>query len=314
MKLIFYLKGENIDLAREEVLAITRSKDYKQYDRILVLNTKRFNYSRLAFTKKVLKLVFISGIKDLESNIKKVNWQRHYKNDFCVRSHDLDNENKIADLIWYKLKNPKVKLENSSTRIEFFKQKNKIICGILIEDVGLGFQNRRPHQRPGFHPSSMIPKLARACVNLSGIKEREKLYDPFCGTGGMLIEAGMIGCKIWGSDISKDMLKKTEINLKDAKIKNYKIFEADATKSQVNCNAIVTDPPYGKSSALYKKDRTKLYEEFLNNAYNYLHKGTKLVMVLPTTIKFKNPFKKVKTIDFFVHFSMTRRIYVMEKD
>jgi tRNA (guanine10-N2)-dimethyltransferase len=313
MKLVFYLSGENLELAREEVLALASSKDCSQHGRLLVLRSKPFDFKRLAFTKKVLKLIFISGLKDVEKNIKKINWQRYYKKDYCVRCHGIDKEKDFADLIWYRLKQPTVNLSSPATKIEFFRAGNKVICGLLLEEPGKGFFQRRPDKRPGFHPSSMIPKLARACVNLSSVKPGQRLYDPFCGTGGMLIEAGMVGCKVIGSDLSDEMLSKAKKNLEHFKIKRYTLFNADATTSRVNCNVIVTDPPYGKASALYKKDRQQLYEKFLENAYSYLSKGSVLVMVLPTTIKFSNPFKDVKTIDYYVHHSMTRRIYVMKK-
>ncbi|RME55419.1 methyltransferase domain-containing protein [Candidatus Woesearchaeota archaeon] len=312
MKLLFYLSGENLELAKEEVLALTHMKKYKQYGRVVLLNTKKFDFSRLAFTKKVLKLVFVSSEKELEKNVKRVNWQRNYKKDYCVRAHGLD-EKKLADLIWYKLKEPKVNLKNPKTLFEFFKVEKRVVCGQLIEVTGKGFKQRRPDLRPGFHPSSMVPKLARACVNLSSIKPKQKMYDPFCGTGGMMIEAGLIGCKVVGSDLSENMLKKAKLNLDHFNIKNYKLFKADATKTNVKCDAIVTDPPYGKASALFKTDRVELYENFLKNAYNFMKNGSKLVMVLPNTIKFKTPFKKIKTIDYYVHHSMTRRIYIMVK-
>mgnify|MGYP002171746373 CR=1 FL=1 len=37
--------------------------------------------------------------------------------------------------------------------------------------------------------------------------------DPFCGTGGILIEAGLIGCKVAGSDVNWKMKNGSAINL-----------------------------------------------------------------------------------------------------
>jgi tRNA (guanine10-N2)-dimethyltransferase len=49
-----------------------------------------------------------------------------------------------------------------------------------------GFRDRRPHKKPFFHPGAILPKLARALVNLSQVKEGERLLDPFAGTAGLM--------------------------------------------------------------------------------------------------------------------------------
>jgi len=42
-------------------------------------------------------------------------------------------------------------------------------------------------------------------VNLSGA--RREVLDPFCGTGGVLIEAGLIGLEVYGFDIQQSMVE-----------------------------------------------------------------------------------------------------------
>lgn len=54
------------------------------------------------------------------------------------------------------------------------------------------------------------PKIARALVNLSGVKDKELFLDPFCGTGGILIEACMVGARIIGADVQDKMVKQEE--------------------------------------------------------------------------------------------------------
>ncbi|GAH56289.1 unnamed protein product, partial [marine sediment metagenome] len=58
-----------------------------------------------------------------------------------------------------------------------------------------------------------MPKIARALVNLSGVKEKELFLDPFCGTGGILIEAGEIGARVIGIDVQGKMVRGAEENL-----------------------------------------------------------------------------------------------------
>ena len=106
--------------------------------------------------------------------------------------------------------------------------------------------------RPFFSPISLHPKLARALVNLSSIKKGETLLDPFCGTGGIIIEAGLIGAKILGSDIEKKMIEGCKKTLEFYRIKEYELFCSDIgdihkfVKNSVD--AVVTDLPYGKST------------------------------------------------------------------
>ncbi len=313
MKYMFFLSGDNVELAKEEALAVANAKSSELYGRILVADCRKFNFKRLAFTHKVYKLVFVSGEKDLENNLKKTNWQKMYKDNFRVRTKFTEYpERKIAAFVWDGLKNPKVRMENPKTKIDLYRQDEKYICGIEVADIEKTYMERRPHLRPGFHPSSMNPKLARACVNLSSIKKGQTLYDPFCGTGGMLIEAGLIGCKLIGSDLSRKMLWFAKKNLESYKMK-AKIFEADATKVKFKCDAIVTDPPYGIMSSLHKREKIGLYEDFLDNAYKQMKKGHKLVFVLPSTTKFKTKFRILKSLDHYVHGGLTRRVYVMAK-
>ena len=60
------------------------------------------------------------------------------------------------------------------------------------------FDRRAVKERPFFSPISLHPRLARALVNLTAVRKGESLLDPFCGTGGILIEAAMLGVNCHG--------------------------------------------------------------------------------------------------------------------
>ena len=68
------------------------------------------------------------------------------------------------------------------------------------------FEQRKVAERPFFSPISLHPKFARALVNMTLVKRGDRLLDPFCGTGGVLIEAASIGVRACGSDISPEMV------------------------------------------------------------------------------------------------------------
>lgn len=68
------------------------------------------------------------------------------------------------------------------------------------------------------------PKLAQILVNLAGVpapsrETREAIiYDPFCGTGTVLLEAGLLGYGVAGSDLNPAMVAAATQNLAQLKL------------------------------------------------------------------------------------------------
>src|SRR3989338_6055564 len=242
MKYIFLLSGDYIGLGKEEVLSLFDPENAKLIDRLLIadLNADSLNKlsSRLALTKGIYRLLFECEISDLIKKINNFGWNSVYRDNFCLRINNLDNGSKnkkisekgLAGYIWSNLKNPKVNLENPKTMIELFIFNKKAYCGLLVKEVKENFESRKAHLRPFPHPSYLHPKVARALVNISCIKEDEILLDPFCGTGGFLIESGLMGIKSIGYDISKIMANGCKENLKYFKINNCRIKKQNAIK------------------------------------------------------------------------------------
>jgi tRNA (guanine10-N2)-dimethyltransferase len=85
------------------------------------------------------------------------------------------------------------------------------------------------------------------------VKPGEHLLDLFCGTGGILIEAGLCGVGVHGLDIKGEMKNGSEENLESCGIINHdvrqgKISDIDEVFSEEDFDAVVTDLPYGRSS------------------------------------------------------------------
>ena len=295
MKYIFLLSGDYIDLAKEEIINLFDIENCRLLNNLLIIEVKNINEKelkelsqRLALTKRIYKFLFKCKINDLIKTIKKYDWNSIYKENFCLRIHYLNNnknndikkipiknknikklsnaseritrsqltEKDLAKYIWHSVTNPKVNLESPKTKIELFFVNSKVHCGLLIYENKENFESRKSHLRPFSSPSSLHPKLARALVNITGIKENEILLDPFCGTGGFLIEAGLINIKTIGYDINKLMIKGCIKNLKHYKINNYKIKNQNALNINDKFNYVVTDLPYGLNSNVllrYKK-------------------------------------------------------------
>ena len=315
MQLIFLLNKENIEFSKYEVLSLTNPKDHNLITNLLILNTNFKDFQRLAYTKAIYQLLFQCNKSQLENKIKSYNWNKIYKKNFCLRSEIKEKE--FAGLIWDKIKHPKVDLKNPETLIQIFIIKNKAIAAKLIYQNKTDYKERLPNKRPAFHPTTLHPKFAKAIVNLTGIKKNQTLLDPFCGTGGILLEAGLIGIKTIGYDIDNIMLRRAETNLKHYKIKNYKLKQKNALDIKKSFNFITTDLPYGKNTR--SQDMKKLYTDFLKTLKKILKK--RAVIILPKfknkKINYKNIIKKyklkiIKEFEFKLHNTLSRAIYILK--
>ncbi|HJJ40269.1 MAG TPA: methyltransferase domain-containing protein [Methanocorpusculum sp.] len=176
-----------------------------------------------------------------------------------------------------------------------------------------GYASRNPSQRAYFHPGVMMPLMARALVNLTCVKPGELLLDPFCGTGGMLLESHIMGVRAVGGDYDSEMLGGCKMNIPDGCI-----IRADATKMPYpdECfDAVATDLPYGQSTRIGADTLDALYRGSLNEIRRVLKKGRKAVVVTHKDIRsFAEPagFEVAGFYEQYVHKSLTRRILVLQ--
>jgi tRNA (guanine10-N2)-dimethyltransferase len=142
-----------------------------------------------------------------------------------------------------------------------------------------------------FSPVSMHPKVARALVNLARAPPGGLVYDPFCGTGGLLLEAGLVDARVLGSDIDPRMVKGTERNLDHFGVKTHTVFACDvgdaprelAARLPVpTVDAIVTDMPYGRSATTKSEKPDSLYARAFAVFGRVLKRGGRAVVGLPT--------------------------------
>jgi len=175
-----------------------------------------------------------------------------------------------------------------------------------------GFEYRNPMRRAFFHPGVMMPIMARTLVNLSLIKRGELLLDPFCGTGGILLEGRILGCRVIGSDMDRFMLMGCRENLPGAEV-----MCADATELPLpdgSADAVATDLPYGQSVCIRAESMNKLYNDSLAEIRRVLKPGGRAVVVTHVDIRETAGvhFDIIQFHEQRVHKSLTRRIMVME--
>lgn len=314
MNYFFLLSKENIPLAQEEVLALNNNSRHKRQDNILTTSFDKSLFYRLGYSKSIYELLFFCKKKDLLELMKTFNWQKHYKKSFRLKLHHFTylKEKEVADFIYKKLKNPLVDLKNPSTSFEIFLVKNSCFAGKLIYENTENYMSRRAHLRPEPHPTSMHPKLARALINLTGIK-KGILYDVFCGSGGILIESGLMKISCMGYDTDKVMLQRAKKNLQHYKIKNFKLKKQDATLIKHKIKYLTSDLPYSRGTK--KTNLQELYTKFFNNLQKVLI--DKAVIMMPHFVNYKKILKKtklkiLKEFSIYVHKGLTRKIVVLK--
>lgn len=175
---------------------------------------------------------------------------------------------------------------------------------------------RRSPMRPFFSPISLHPKFAKFMVNLSRTYPGDTLLDPFCGTGGILIEAGLAGRKVVGNDASLVMVKGARLNLKyfsiQGKIYNAKIHDL---KIEEHIDGIVTDMPYGRSSPVIG-DLVSLYKESFAKFAEILSPGRYCVIIVSDTglLSYSTDFTIMDIVRIKVHNSLTRSYVVLRRN
>ncbi len=312
---IYELSKENIALAKAEAEAILGIKGKLKGNLLLSDAYDKTLVSRAAYTRRSYLMLFSCMKTHLERRSKTFGWQSNFKKDYSLRirgEHDKDAEKKLASIIWRNLKEPKVNLECANTRYEvFIFGKNAYVCKLLEENED-DFEMRKAHKLAKLHPTAMHPKLARAMVNLTGAKKGDTVYDPFCGSGGLLIEAGLMGMKTKGYDNNDHVLVKCKENLERIGIRNYKLYRGDSLKLKTKMNYISTDMPYGRGTK-------KLSEGFFQKAFETVGRniGIRAVIGIPSDIDYKaflrrNKLREIFNTTVYLHKSLSKRIITVD--
>jgi len=356
----FELSGEHETLPRAEVLACLRAHgiryDEKEHtDGILVIEAGTSSTSasmaqvarRLGMTHRIYAILGVSVSSrygdecEMEALIKdSVERVMEPGDTFAVRVRrskgavvhgeykGMELEREVGAMI--KRMGYEVDLKNPSKTFVVLFTRHKCFLALLLHSIEKKrYGQRKPHLRPFFSPGVIMPKLARVLVNLSAVKSGEILLDPFCGTGGILIEAGMVGATPIGMDIQAKMVRGASENLLFYHLEGH-LITADATDIPMRANsvdAVVTDMPYGRvsllSGGINAESRAsfmeRLYEEAIGEVDRVLKRGRRAVIVFNSPTLFSllpNWGLKLNIAErheYRVHRSLTRYIAVLEK-
>ncbi len=158
--------------------------------------------------------------------------------------------------------------------------------------------------------------MARALINLVRVKRGERLLDPFCGTGGILTEAGLVGVIPVGADFDGEMLEGAGKNMRFYGIE-AELYRMDVGEiaSLGEIRAVATDPPYGKSSRTGGEPVEKIYERAFSAIEEVLDAGRYLSIILTDRryCEIAKGFRLVEIHPVRVHRSLTRNFCLFRR-
>lgn len=325
---VLELSGEHPTIPRSEALALLEicSSGYRvvsDLERAMVVEAKDLDVHtferRMAMIHRVVEVAAEAdptpeGLAEAASELDIPN--KTYK----VRAKRLGDaflgsdevERKVGSILWrrgYKadLKDPEIEIRGVVTKERLFLGRE------VASSDRAGFLARRPHKKPFFHPGTMLPKLSRALVNLSLVREGERLLDPFSGTAGFLVEAGLVGIRGLGLDVQEEIVLGSKSNLGGL---DCTLLVGDATRLPFKDKSVegaVSDAPYGRSALIQAESRDELLVGSLEELRRVLVPKRRMIYVddRPVGRSIEDAgFEILEAHAERVHRSLTRHIFV----
>lgn len=186
--------------------------------------------------------------------------------------------------------------------------------------------NRRDYDKPvaDARRGMLPPQLARTMVNLAGLHAGARLYDPFCGSGVVLMEAILAASApktLYGSDLSPQAVRDTVANLQWLKgaadhDMEFRIDPADATKPLPfrEVEAIVTEGYLGEPvrESMTEADVEQqalavetLLQRFLGEAAKVLSSKQRLILTVPAW-QLHRGLRRLSVVDHVGEFGYTK--------
>jgi tRNA (guanine10-N2)-dimethyltransferase len=342
-RLFFLVSGEHLTLPFSEITSVLDAEgyEYKALEKLPQVfrleankNATKPIIARTAMTRACCQELFNCSTKITEINerLRRTSLDNVIQkgDSFAVRVRriggfqaeitSMDLERKLGKTILEKVTAAKVKLKTPKHVFFGVLTENRFVFGLKLGEVlSKPFSERRPKKRPFFQPSAVAAKLARCMVNLTKAKVDDLVLDPFCGTASFLIEAGLIGCRVIGSDAQRHMVEGGLTNLRYFNVMPEAMIVADAEHLPIaKADCIVTDPPYGRTSSTLGKSTEQIVKNVLPEFKNLLQKKSMVCMAAPKSIGIGGiaeevGFKHLESHYVYVHRTLTREIAVLEK-
>jgi len=309
----FILSKENIELARDEVIAI--AKTYDRFAKSQTFSNLVIVQSKTPWEKIAKRATFVKTSGQLLKKLSNLFLDDSYfsllleAKTFACRVINLsenkfdptDLEDSMGNMI-SKFSQAKVSLDDPSLTIYLILTDSQGFFGFSA-----GFEKEKQLKKPKNHPHELDWKLSRAMINLAGFKEGDTICDPFCGTGTTLLEAESMGINSIGIDFDKKMCELSKKNLKENQF-DSKVFNSDykyINKIESKYDGIVTDLPYGRASKTSEPP-----EKLLRNFVSIIPKKKKLAIMCKKGSEKGLKLIPSKKYEIYRHKSLTRTILV----
>jgi tRNA G10 N-methylase Trm11 len=208
-------------------------------------------------------------------------------------------------------------LGNHGFELLLVAKDNQILIGRTTDIQDIKSYTMRDRYRPmrDAKVGMLPPKLAQIIINLANNgcdPAKQTVLDPFCGTGVILQEALLMGCKVVGTDIASKMIDYTTQNIawlrqKFTSLGTSQILPGDAQTMvwDKSITTIASETYLGPVFYSEPKDSqlpgiiteiNLLHKKFLQNLGQQLKAGTRLCLAIPAW-KTKSGFKHLPLLD-----------------
>lgn len=315
MRYVLELSGEHPTLPEAEARAVLAPSRVHRDDRVLLADAaKEAPAHRLALSHVVGR--HLASGDTLEEVISQAEGWDAVGSPFAVRVNVLTgswDREAILDRVGAALgKGRTVDLEDPRYVVRVVGAR-RLHVHLLLHDVDrTAMDRRRSTRRPFFRPTSLHPRIARALVNLA--RPGRRVLDPFSGTGGIVLEAALMGLSATGVDVDPAVVAGAR--------ENADHFEADVDllvgdvrdlPVRAGIDAVVTDPPYGRSTGTGGAMLDELREALFDGAGLLLSPGRRLVVVQTGPREAPPGWELLSRHGIRVHRSLTRHVHVLEK-
>jgi len=204
------------------------------------------------------------------------------------------------------------RFDESDLNLRLFLEHEYAVMGLRLSKVPL---HRRSYKQTHL-PGSLKPTIAAALNLLGEVKAGQRVLDPFCGAGTILIEAAAHGAEVVGGDISPLAIAASLSNFKEADfVTHLHHWDAQSLPLKKACvDVILTNPPWG--GQIQADDIDQLYRCSCAEMRRVLKPGGKIVLLTESVFSeqpYMSDWKVVNQFGISV-FGRTPIISVFERE
>ena len=327
----FELSGEHESLPRNEALALaeafsTRFSEIEFLEQCLIVEAEDLDVGvlgrRLAMTHRIIEVLAVCPA-DLKALAEAASCLQLPPKKYLVRARRIRDAAPPADAVEHEVgralfqRGYRADLSHPELLLRAIITSGRIVLGVEVARTDRSsFEMRRPHLKPFFHPGVLMPRMARALVNLTQVRAGEVLLDPFAGTCGILIEACLIGVNGVGIEVQPSLVRGARCNLLGL---DCSLLLGDAKRLPLHDSSIdaaVLDTPYGRSAKIMAASKELLLKESLGELFRVIRPGRRMAIVADRSIE-----EMIEEVGFVllqkhtdrVHRSLTRQIFICRR-